>query len=353
VSTTESLRSPLHDRHTAAGAKFADFAGWSMPLEYAGVIAEHTSVREAVGVFDVSHLGTLSVSGELRQLNAVVSNDLTRIGDGQAQYTLVLTPDGGVVDDLIVYRVGDNEFLLVPNAANCAAVAAVVSAAGPSVTDITRTTAVIAVQGPSSDTVVEALGVPELDYMAFSSGTVASVPATVCRTGYTGERGVELLVDAGSAEQVWDAVVGLGAQPCGLGARDTLRTEMGYPLHGHELSETVPARWSSVGWAVATDKGDFIGRDAYLGTPTGQRILGLRMIDRGIPRAGMAVSAGGAACGHTTSGTFSPTLRTGIALARLDTSVSPGDTVEIEVRGRRLSAEVLKPPFVPSHVRGQ
>jgi len=353
VSTTESLRSPLHDRHAAAGAKFADFAGWSMPLEYEGVIAEHTSVREAVGVFDVSHLGTLSVSGELRRLNAVLSNDLTRIGDGQAQYTLLLTPDGGVVDDLIVYRVGDSDFLLVPNAANYAAVAAVLSAAGLSVTDITRATAVIAVQGPASDPVVEALGVPELDYMSFSTGNVASVPATVCRTGYTGERGVELLVDAESAGRVWDAVIGLGAQPCGLGARDTLRTEMGYPLHGHELSEAEPARWSSVGWAVATDKGEFIGRDAYLDTPTGQRILGLRMIDRGIPRAGMAVSVGGVACGHTTSGTFSPTLRTGIALARLDTGVSPGDTVEIEVRGRPLSAEVVKPPFVPSHVRGQ
>ncbi|MEZ5185808.1 MAG: glycine cleavage system aminomethyltransferase GcvT [Candidatus Nanopelagicales bacterium] len=352
MPTDAPLLSPLDARHRAAGAKFADFAGWSMPLEYLGVVAEHASVREAVGVFDVSHLGTLMVAGDRAALNTVVSNDLGRIGDGQAQYTLVLTPDGGVVDDLIVYQISSEEFILVPNAANCDAVAAAVAQAGLSVRDVTRATAVIAVQGPASDALVSALGVPQLDYMEFGRATVAGAEVTVCRTGYTGERGVELLVPADSAATVWDAVVAGGAQPCGLGARDTLRTEMGYPLHGHELSREAPARWSSVGWAVAVDKGEFQGRDAYQSTAPLRKILGLRLLDRGVPRADMEVTAQGSVCGRTTSGTFSPTLKAGIALARVEQSVMVGDRVEIQVRGRSLAAEVVRPPFVESHVRG-
>lgn len=352
VSTSEVIESPLQDRHFAAGAKFADFAGWSMPLEYQGVVAEHASVREGVGVFDVSHLGTLQVHGPVSVLNTVLSNDLSRVLAGQAQYTLLLNDDGGVVDDLIVYRVGDTESLLVPNAANCQSVSDAVTASGLTVNDVTRKTAIIAVQGPRSDALLAAMGVPELDYMAFASAEVAGVACTVCRTGYTGERGVELLVPAESAGLVWDAVIAAGAQPCGLGARDTLRTEMGYPLHGHELSPSVPARWSSVGWAVVGDKGPFPGRDAYNGASAEQKIVGLRMLDRGIPRAQMTVWDADVECGYTTSGTFSPTLRTGIALARVQRTVAVGDQVQIEVRGRRLAAEVVKVPFVASHVRG-
>jgi len=348
---TEAVRSVLHDRHEAAGAKFADFAGWSMPLEYAGVVAEHTAVREAVGAFDVSHLGTLTVRGPLDVLNTVLSNDLNRISDGQAQYTLVLNETAGVVDDLIAYRVDEAEFLLVPNAANCAEVAARIAAVGLEVSDVTRATAILAVQGPGSDALTAGLGVPDLDYMEFATANVAGVDCTVCRTGYTGERGVELLVPAGSAAPVWDAVLAAGGRPCGLGARDTLRTEMGYPLHGHELLPDVPARWSAVGWAVAGDKGEFIGREAYEATPRDHRIVGLRMVDRGIPRAGMEVLHGGSAVGTTTSGTFSPTLKSGIALARVVSGLAAGDAVQIVVRGRPLAAEVVKLPFVPSHVR--
>ncbi len=352
MSIPQAVPSPLHDRHVSAGAKFAEFAGWSMPLEYQGVVAEHTAVRSAVGVFDVSHLGTLTVRGPSAVLNTVLSNDLTRIADGQAQYTLLLTDEGGVVDDLIAYRVADDEFILVPNAANCAAVADAVEAAGLDVADVTRQTAIIAVQGPSSDALVAALGVPDLEYMSFATAPVAGIVCTVCRTGYTGERGVEILVPADAAGEVWDAVIAAGAVPCGLGARDTLRTEMGYPLHGHELSPSVPARWSSVGWAVVADKGPFNGREAYLVTPAEQKIVGLRMVDRGVPRPQMTVWTDDDECGYTTSGTFSPTLKTGIALARVRTSVRVDDRVEIEVRGRRLSAEVVKVPFVASHVRG-
>lgn len=344
------IQSPLHDRHVAAGAKFAEFAGWSMPLEYAGTVSEHTAVREAVGVFDVSHLGTLTVHGPLSVLNGVLTNDLERIADGQAQYTLLLNEAGGVVDDLIAYRVGEQEALLVPNAANHPAVAQALRDAGLQVTDVTRETAIIAVQGPQSDTVLP--GLPELDYMEFASAEVAGVPVTVCRTGYTGERGVELLVPADRAAGVWDAVTAAGATPCGLGARDTLRTEMGYALHGHELRPDVPARWSSVAWAVVPAKGEFIGRQAYVDTAPDQKLVGLRVTGRGIPRADMPVVRGEQEVGVTTSGTFSPTLRVGIALARVTRDVAAGDAVDILVRGRPVAAEVVKLPFVPARVRG-
>lgn len=344
-------QSPLHNRHVEAGAKFADFAGWSMPLEYAGVVSEHLAVREAVGVFDVSHLGTLDVRGPQDELNTVFSNDLRRIADGQAQYTLCLNEQGGVVDDLIVYRVSDDHFLLIPNAANYAEVGRRVSAAGPHVEDITVQTAIIAIQGPGSDDVVARLGIEDLDYMAFGVAEVSGTPVTVCRTGYTGERGVELLVPAQAAGAVWDEVIGMGAVPCGLGSRDTLRTEMGYPLHGHELSPDVPARWCSVGWAVVVDKPGFVGQQAYRESQPGHKIVGLRLTDRGVPRAQMQVEVDGQLVGETTSGTFSPSLRTGIALARVDTDVVVGEPVAVVVRGRRLAADVVKPPFVASHVR--
>lgn len=344
-----TLHSPLHDRHLAAGAKFAEFAGWSMPLEYSGTVAEHTSVREAVGVFDVSHLGTLIARGPASVLNTVLSNDLGRIATGQAQYTLLLNDAGAVVDDLIVYRVADDEFLLVPNAANCAEVAAALTAAGLEVENVHEATAIIAVQGPGSDAI---LPFGDLDYMAFRSTEFAGVPCTVCRTGYTGERGVEILVAAEDAGVVWDALVGAGAVPCGLGARDTLRTEMGYALHGHELAPDVPARWSSVSWAVVPGKGEFNGRQAYVDTQPDQKIVGLQVTGRGIPRAGMTVLRGDDPVGTTTSGTFSPTLQQGIALARVRRDVSAGDEVDIVVRGRTVPAQVVTLPFVPARVRG-
>jgi len=351
MSSHEPVLSPLHDVHADAGAKFADFAGWSMPLEYTGVIAEHTAVREALGVFDVSHLGTLTVRGPVEALNTVLTNDVDRLDAGQAQYTLCLNEAGGVVDDLIAYRVNASEFLLIPNAANCTEVAARVAAAGLEVSDVTRDVAIIAVQGPGSDEWVAASGIPELDYMAFGQAVVAGVQCTVCRTGYTGERGVEILVPATSAATVWREVVAAGATACGLGARDTLRTEMGYPLHGHELRPDVPARWSSVAWAVVTDKGDFVGRQPFVEAEPTRKIVGLRVTGRGVPRADMAVMSGQAEVGVTTSGTFSPTLKCGIALARVAREVGVGDSVDIMVRGRAVPAEVVRLPFVPARVR--
>jgi aminomethyltransferase len=362
--------SPLHDRHVAAGAKLADFSGWSMPIEYAGggVLAEHAAVRDGVGLFDVSHLGTGTVRGPgaAAFVDACLTNDLSRIGPGQAQYTLCCDDGGGVVDDLIVYLHGPDDVLLVPNAANAADVLARLTAEAPpgvTVTDRHEEVAVLAVQGPRSLQVLELLGMPgELSYMAFVTGSGrAGAEVTVCRTGYTGEHGYELLVAADRAPELWDAVLeagqDLGIRPCGLGARDTLRTEMGYPLHGHELSREITPVQARAGWAVGWKKPAFWGRDALVAEKEagpGRLLWGLRASGRGIPRPGMAVlDAGGTRIGEVTSGTFSPTLRTGIALALLDTSagVAAGAELIVDVRGRPQAVEVVKPPFVESHVR--
>jgi len=371
VPLVSPLTSPLHDRHVAAGAKLADFSGWSMPIEYAGggVLAEHTAVREAVGLFDVSHLGTATVTGPgaAAFVDTCLSNDLSRIGPGQAQYTLCCDESGGVVDDLIVYLHGPDSVLLVPNAANAPEVLRRLTEAAPegiTVTDRHREVAVLAVQGPHSLQVLELLGLPgELSYMSFVTGTGAhgAAEVTVCRTGYTGEHGYELLVDAEHAGELWDRVLeagqDVGIRPCGLGARDTLRTEMGYPLHGHELSLDITPTQARSGWAVGWKKPAFWGRDALLAEKEAgpARLLwGLRATGRGIPRPGMAVlGADGARVGEVTSGTFSPSLRTGIALALLDTAagVEDGAQLTIDVRGRPEPVQVVRPPFVESHVR--
>ncbi|HET6259741.1 MAG TPA: glycine cleavage system aminomethyltransferase GcvT [Pseudonocardia sp.] len=361
------LTSPLHDRHTALEASLGAFGGWSMPLSYPdGTVAEHTAVREAVGVFDVSHLGKLAITGPGAAdfVNRCFTADLGKIGPGHAQYTLCCTEDGGVVDDIIVYLVGPDEVLAVPNAANAARVASLLRDAAPAgieIVDRHRELAVIAVQGPRSPELFASMfagfeTVAGLDYMAFAdAGQVR-----VCRTGYTGERGYELLVPAADAAGVWDALLAgahaVGGRPCGLGARDTLRTEMGYPLHGQDLSVDISPVQAGSGWAVGWSKPEFWGRDALLAEKEAgpaRRLRGLRATRRGVPRAGMAVLRNGEQVGTTTSGTFSPTLKTGIALALIDTAsgVALDDHVTVDVRGRTLECAVVKPPFVPSHVR--
>ncbi len=366
------LHSPLHDRHVALGAKLAEFGGWSMPLEYAqgGVLSEHAAVRESVGLFDVSHLGKATVkgTGAVDFVNACLTNDLRRIGPGQAQYTLCCDEDGGTVDDLIAYVRSEFDVLLVPNAANTAAVVQRLMAAAPAgieVVDRHREYAVLAVQGPLSDEVLQALGVSvEHRYMSFVEGVVqlpgsVAVDAIVCRTGYTGERGYELVVRAEDAGVVWDALLEAGAphgiRPCGLGARDTLRTEMGYPLHGHELSPEISPVMARAAWAVGWDKESFWGKDALTAqreAKAGRLLRGILSQGRGIPRPGMAVrvvdadGAPGEVVGEVTSGTFSPTLRQGIGLALLDRSVSFDDEVLVEVRRRAEPFVVVKPPFV-------
>jgi aminomethyltransferase len=363
---TENLRrSPLHDRHVALGAKFAPFAGWEMPLEFQGVIKEHTAVREAVGVFDVSHLGKARVrgSGAAEFVNRCLSNDLGRIGPGQAQYTLCCDPSGGVVDDIIAYLHADDHVFLIPNAANTAEVVARLQAAAPpgiTVTNEHPDYAVLAVQGPRSTDVLAAIGLPtDHAYMSF----VALDDMTVCRTGYTGEHGYELVVPSAAAGAVWDSLMKAGTasglQPAGLAARDTLRTEMGYPLHGQDLSLDISPIQARSGWAVGWNKPEFWGREALLAEKAAgpRRLLwGLEALDRGIPRAHMSVLRDGETVGVVTSGTFSPTRRSGIGLALLDnepagTAIGEGEEVEVDIRGRRSPMRVVRPPFVKSSVR--
>jgi aminomethyltransferase len=359
----EPLTSPLHDRHVALGATLGAFGGWLMPISYpAGTVAEHHAVRSAVGIFDASHLGKLAITGPgaVAFANSCFTGDLERIAPGQAQYTLCCADDGGVVDDLIVYMSGPDDVLAMPNAANAAQVAQRLRAAAPAdieIIDRHRELAVLAVQGPrAAETAAAVVGPLELDYMAFTD--VGDI--RVCRTGYTGERGFELLIPVDDAGRVWDELVraagAVGGGPAGLAARDTLRTEMGYPLHGQDLTLDISPVQAGSGWAVGWGKPEFWGRDALLAEKAAgpaRRLRGLRATGRGVPRPGMTVLRDGSPVGITTSGTFSPTLKIGIALALIDSAAGVGldDTVTVDVRGRGLECTVVKPPFVASHVR--
>jgi aminomethyltransferase len=361
------LHSPLHDRHVALGAKLADFGGWEMPIEYpgGGVVAEHTAVRERVGIFDVSHLGKARVSGPgaLDFVNSCLTNDLLKIGPGRAQYTMCCTESGGVVDDLIQYVRSEEDVFLIPNAANTTRVVELLQAAAPegiTVENLHDRYGVIAVQGTKSDEVLSALGLPvDHPYMSFVEVDWEGMPVIVCRTGYTGERGYEIVPAWDVTGSVWDALAAevekQGGMPCGLGARDTLRTEMGYPLHGNELSLEITPVMAGAAWAVGWDKPDFWGKDALSAERAAKSTRltrGLLVTGRGIPRAHCEVKdADGKIVGEVTSGTFSPTLKQGIALALCDRSVAVGDEVVIDVRGRALPATVTKPPFVSVDVR--
>ncbi|CPT74215.1 aminomethyltransferase [Mycobacteroides abscessus] len=362
---TDLLLGPLHDRHAAQGATFAEFGGWNMPVSYAGTVGEHTATRAVVGLFDVSHLGKALVRGPgaAAFVNTCFTNDLNKVGPGKAQYTLCCTETGGVIDDLIAYYVSDDEIFLVPNAANTSAVVAALqeqAPAGIAVTNQHRDYAVLAVQGPRSADVLQRLGLPtDMEYMAYADATLAGLPVRVCRTGYTGEHGYELLPSWDDAGAVFDALLPViteaGGQLAGLGARDTLRTEMGYPLHGHELSLDISPVQARAGWAVGWKKDAFWGREALTQEKTdGPRrtLRGLRATGRGVLRPDLTVLSDGQPIGVTTSGTFSPTLKTGIALALLDTAaqIPDGASVVVDVRGREIECEVVKPPFVDVNV---
>ncbi|MEU6859386.1 glycine cleavage system aminomethyltransferase GcvT [Glycomyces sp. NPDC046736] len=355
MSNTSPLTSPLHDRHLALGAKFAEFAGWDMPLQYpGGVLAEHQAVRGKVGVFDVSHLGKVWVRGPgaAAFVNRCLANDLDRIEAGGAQYTLCLDQDGGVVDDLIAYRFGDDEVFLIPNAANTAEVARLLAEAAPEgveVRDVHRSFAVIAVQGPESPNLLGYLGLPhDHEYMTFREHLVDHADVIVCRSGYTGETGYELVVPNEAAGDLWDALLTAGAVPCGLGARDTLRLEMGYPLHGQDLSADITPVQARLIWAIGWDKPEFWGKEpltAERAEGPKRRLWGLEATGKGVPRAHMSVMDGDETVGETTSGGHAPTLKKGVALALLDASYKPGAELELDVRGRRLPVRVVKPPF--------
>jgi aminomethyltransferase len=368
TGSSELLTSPLHERHVALGAKFAEFGGWSMPLEYAGqgVVKEHTAVREGVGIFDVSHLGkgTVQGAGAAAHVNATLSNDLGRIAPGKAQYTLCCDDaTGGIVDDLIAYLHGDDRVFLIPNAANTAEVLRRIAATAPDgveVTDQHRDYAILAVQGRRSDDVLQTVGLPTgHDYMSFVEAEHDGAPVTVCRTGYTGERGYELVCGNDAAGPLWDALMAAGERhgmlACGLGARDTLRTEMGYPLHGQDISLDVTPVQGRLGWAVGWKKDAFWGKDVLVAEKEqgpARLLRGLVASGRGIPRPGMRVHlTPDVPLGEVTSGTFSPTLRKGVGLALVASQVEEGAEVSVDVRGRREVFVLTRPPFVQTDVR--
>jgi aminomethyltransferase len=359
----ELKRTPLESEHRRLGAKMAPFAGWQMPIEYEGALAEHRSVRTHVGLFDLTHLGKVEVvgPGALGMLQGLVTNDLARAGVGDALYNLVLNDGGGVIEDLIVYRLGEERYFVVPNASNAPRVLRMLEeekSDEPLHLMYHQDWCFLAVQGPESRGVMADLfpDATELGFMQCYEAEYHRRPVIVTRSGYTGEVGFELFTYQDIAEDLWrellDSVRASGGGPCGLAARDVLRLEMGYPLYGQDLFEASTAFEAGLGWAVAMDKGEFRGRAALLrqqeeGLPS--LLRGLRMHERRyIPRAHYPVFVGDQLVGEVTSGTFSPGLGTGIALAYMwpGDVVALGQEVEVDIRGRRGIATVVRPPFV-------
>jgi aminomethyltransferase len=354
-----SLRqSPLADRHFAAGAKMVDFGGWEMPLEYHGTIAEHLTCRTAAVMFDVSHLGTVRMSGDesYQILQRTLTNDLAKIAPGRAQYTHLLDEDGSVADDIIVWWWQSSDptggsllidvFDVMPNASNTDRVIAALGG-----TDITNERAVIAVQGPTSRTLVAKLW-PEAAQVGRFRVTALEWRGHSCvvaGTGYTGEDGIEIALPTEAAGAMWDAFAEVGIAPAGLGARDTLRLEAGLPLHGHELGPGITPLQAGLEWVVAFDKPAFRGRAALRAERDRgvlRRLRGLSITGRRPVRAGYQVKSGDQVCGEVTSGNFSPVLQHGIALALLDATIEIGEQVSVDLRGTPTAATVVPTPFV-------
>lgn len=352
---TELIRGPLHELHVELGARLTDFGGWEMPLQYEGTVSEHRAVRSACGVFDVSHLGKLRMAGDGEAaLQLAVTCDVVSLPVGKARYGLCLTEQGGCIDDLFVYRTGEREWLIVPNASNVGAVAGAIEAGGHPPVDERERWAIIAIQGPDSfplfTKVFPNSGADGLKIHSFARLDVFGEEGIVARTGYTGERGFELYAPAAVAPEAFSRLIEAGATPCGLGARDTLRLEMGYALYGHELTRDVDPLEAGLGWAIAWDA-PFRGKDALQAKRASgpkRKLFGIRLTERGVPRSGFAVTCGGVEIGTVTSGNFSPTLGTGVALAFGDTATVPaaGEAVEVVARGRSLAGVIVAPPFI-------
>lgn len=354
------MQTPLDAEHRALGGRMVDFAGWEMPIRYGSVLDEHRACRTGAVVFDVSHMGSVWVRGPgaFAALQGLLTNDLAKVVPGRAQYTHLLDEDASVVDDLIVWWVGEEEFLVVPNASNTAPALAALQAAasgapgGADVEHVTEQRAMLAVQGPEGRRLLADLA-PEAAAVAHFGVSATTLPGGasgfVGGTGYTGEDGVELFVPVEAAIDVWRALVGAGVVPAGLGARDTLRLEMGYPLHGHELGPGITPLQAGLGWVVGWDKPAFAGREALLAEKErgpARRLAGILLADRQVPRAGCPVLIEGEAVGEVTSGNVSPVLERGIALAFMPPGTKTGTAVSIDIRGRSAGGEVVTPPFI-------
>jgi glycine cleavage system T protein (aminomethyltransferase) len=347
VGRVQTLRrTPLFEEHVRAGAKLVPFAGWEMPVQYAGVIAEHKAVRTDAGVFDVSHMGELEVEGPKAEelLQHLLSNDVAKLAVGDAQYTLLTNERGGIVDDLIVYRTDDFRYLLVVNAANREAAYEWLKeheVRGSDVRDVSDDYALLAVQGPRA---IERLGFEHGRAFTWEMGEVDGVEVMVNRTGYTGEEGVELMCAAEDAPALWRAILARGVTPAGLGARDTLRLEVCYPLHGNDIGPDRDAISSGLGWVCALDTG-FVGADVLRDVKErgpAEKLVAFRMTEQAIPRPGMAIEGGG----EVTSGSLSPMLEVGIGLGYVPAEASAnGTAITVDVRGRPRRGEIVPKPI--------
>ena len=350
-------RTSLYECHLEAGARMVDFAGWEMPVQYAGVIEEHRAVRTAAGLFDVSHMGELRVRGADAEalLQRLTPNDVSKLAPGRAHYSGLLTERGTYVDDLLVYRLAADDFLVVVNASNAGRDFAWMASRAEgeaAVVDESDRWALLALQGPQALAMLAPLASPEisgLKYYGFVQGRVDGAPAILSRTGYTGEDGFEVYLAPEDAPRVWRRLVAAGAAPAGLGARDTLRLEAAMALYGHELDETTTPFEAGLGWVVKLDKGDFVGRGALAaqqaaGVP--RKLVGFEVTGRGIARQGHGVVSDGGAVGRVTSGTWSPTFEKALGMAYVPPAMAaPGAPLTLEVRGKPLPAVVAELPF--------
>jgi aminomethyltransferase len=355
-----SRRTPLYETHVRAGARLVEFAGWEMPVQYTGILAEHEAVRTRVGLFDVSHMGEVIFRGPraLEALNRVFTNDLSKVADGQAQYGCLCRDTGGIVDDVVVYRRSAEDLLVCVNAGNRDKDFEWLSshAGAADVRSESDDWAQLALQGPLAAQLLQRLtkvNLSQLRPYRFAPGEVAGISCLVARTGYTGEDGFELFCASAHAPRLWDALVDAGQperiQPCGLGARDSLRLEMAYRLYGSDMDDSTTPLEAGLAWVVKLDKGDFVGRDALVRQReqgVARKLVGFTLTDAGIPRHGYPVLQDGRKVGDVTSGTKSPTLGIPIGLAYVPTALAAeGSAFAVEIRGRPAAARVVKTPF--------
>ena len=367
--TTNLKTTPLLDLHKELGAKLVPFAGWNMPIQFAGVLSEHTCVRERVGLFDVSHMGEIEVKGKDAKnfLQFLLSNNVEKMFDGSILYSLMCYETGGVVDDLLAYRFSENHYFLCVNASNSDKdydwIARHASSFNVNIKNISFETSQLALQGPDAKNVLQSLcdiSLDDLSYYNFRKGMVNNVESLISRTGYTGEDGFELYLSPEKVSEVFRSLMeqgrSYGVQPIGLGARDTLRIEMGYPLYGNEIDNNPTPLDAGLGWVIKFDKGEFLGRGSLLKQKEQgslrRKLVGLKLLTRGVPRAHYQVFKNGESVGEVTSGTFSPTLNTGVGLCYVSSEYSDiGNHLDVKIRDQLVATEVIQLPFVPSHVK--
>ena len=359
-------RTPLHDVHVKAGAKMVPFGGWDMPVQYAGIVEEHKAVRSAVGLFDISHMGEFEVAGAaaLAAVQRLCTNDAAPLAEGQVQYSVLCYPEGGIVDDLTLYRLAGDRYMLTVNASNIDKDWRWVTEHQPGAgwKNVSAETALLAVQGPKAEGLVQRLAdtdVVSIRYYHFAPGKVAGVPAVISRTGYTGEDGFELYGPAGEAARLWHALMEAGRpdgiRPIGLGARDTLRLEMKFALYGNDIDQTTNPLEAGLGWVVKPAKGEFIGRaaiEALRARGVARKLIGFEMVERQVARHGYRILKDGTEVGVVTSGSFSPSLERGIGMGYVRADLAAvGSEWDVEIRGVGQRARVVRTPFVPSKAK--